>query len=62
MDDLNYLFQRQQEERVKTEAAACAQAREAHRLLAFFYEQRISHLTDGRILIAPELGSLSKPS
>jgi hypothetical protein len=56
MDDLNYLFQRQQQERVRATAAACDEARYAHQQLAEFYEKRISELTEGRIGIAAPRG------
>ena len=52
MDDLNFLFQRQQQERARADRASCDQAREAHRQLAEFYEGRIRELTEGRIVIA----------
>jgi chemotaxis regulatin CheY-phosphate phosphatase CheZ len=52
MDDLNYLFHRQQQERVRAIDAACDDARRAHQQLAEFYEKRISDLTEGRINIA----------
>ena len=52
MDDLNYLFQRQQEERIRADLSSCAEARQAHAQLAHFYEQRIKRCTDGRIEIA----------
>jgi hypothetical protein len=52
MDDLNYLFHRQQQERVRATHAACDQARSAHQQLAEFYEKRISDLTAGRVDIA----------
>lgn len=52
MDDLNYLFRRQQEERARADCSACAQAREAHAQLAQFYEERIRERTEGRIRIA----------
>jgi hypothetical protein len=51
MDDLNYLFQRQQQERARADFASCEQAREAHDQLARFYEERITRVTDGRIRI-----------
>jgi hypothetical protein len=49
MDDLNYLFHRQQQERARALGASCTEAREAHCQLAEFYEQRIADLTQGRI-------------
>ena len=55
MDDLNYLFQRQQQERARADRASCEQAREAHDELARFYEERITRVTEGRINIQPEL-------
>jgi len=54
MDDLNYLFHRQQQERSRASAASCTEAREAHETLALFYERRIGHLTHGRIRIGGE--------
>ena len=54
MDDLNYLFERQQQERARADGASCPEAREAHQQLATFYEERIAVLTDGRIKIAPK--------
>ena len=59
MDDLNYLFQRQQQERIRADEAASDEAREAHLQLAGFYEERISGLTDGRIRIDPYGGRAS---
>jgi hypothetical protein len=53
MEDLNYLFHRQQQERSRAAAASCAEAREAHGSLAEFYENRIRDLTHGRITIVP---------
>ena len=55
MEDLNYLFQRQQLERSRAAAASCPESREAHGKLAEFYENRIRDLTHGRIRIAPAL-------
>ena len=55
MDDLNYLFQRQQQERARADRASCVQAREAHDELARFYEERITRMTEGRINIQAEL-------
>jgi hypothetical protein len=52
MDDLNYLFRRQQEERARADCSGCAEAREAHAQLAQFYEERIRHRTEGRVVIA----------
>jgi hypothetical protein len=52
MDDLNYLFQRQQEERGRADRSNCAEARQAHEQLAHFYEERISRRTDGRVIIS----------
>ena len=51
MDDLNYLFHRQQQERARADTASCPEARRAHENLATFYEQRIRDLTEGRIMI-----------
>ena len=51
MDDLNYLFHRQQEERARADRSACAEARLAHEELAFFYEEQIRRRTEGRIHI-----------
>lgn len=51
MDDLNYLFQRQQQERARAERASCEEARDAHDQLARFYEERITRVTEGRINI-----------
>ena len=42
--DLNYLFHRQQVERIRAEAAANEAAREAHAEMAKKYEERISQL------------------
>lgn len=53
MEDLNYLFQRQQQERAKADEASNPQAEDAHRQLSEFYEKRIRELTEGRIDIAP---------
>jgi len=55
MEDLNYLFQRQQQERSRAAAASCPESREAHGKLAEFYENRIRDLTHGRIRIVPAL-------
>jgi len=55
MDDLNYLFHRQQEERSRAQTSSCAEAREAHEKLAQFYEGRIRDLTAGRVSIAPRI-------
>jgi len=49
MDDLNYLFHRQQQERVLAEKASCTESAAAHRQMASFYEQRIAVLTEGRV-------------
>jgi hypothetical protein len=51
MDDLNYLFHRQQEERGRADRAVCPQAHDAHSQLAAFYETRIFKVTEGRIPI-----------
>ena len=53
MDDLNYLFHRQQQERARADSATSPEADRAHRELAAFYEQRIAELTAGRIQIIP---------
>ena len=55
MEDLNYLFQRQQQERSRAAAASCPESREAHVRLAQFYENRIRELTEGRIIIDPAM-------
>ena len=47
--DLNYLFQRQQIERLRARDAACAEARQAHLQLAALYEAEIETLTNGRV-------------
>jgi hypothetical protein len=62
MDDLNFLFQRQQQERARADCASCPEAREAHRQLAEFYESRIRALTEGRIVIAPETAAMGLSS
>lgn len=49
MEDLNYLFHRQLEERSR----ACPKAREAHETLAEFCEKRILNLTCGQIKLPP---------
>jgi hypothetical protein len=61
MDDLNYLFHRQQQERARADRAPCGQARAAHEHMAEFYEQRIRHLTSGRIDMVSTL-SRSSPT
>ena len=43
--DLNYLFHRQQVERIRSEAARSEEARTAHEELAKRYEERIEALT-----------------
>lgn len=53
MDDLNYLFFRQQQERVLAARITSDEARQAHRELARIYESRIRELTNGRIDIRP---------
>lgn len=53
MDDLNYLFKRQQQERSNAERALSDDARRAHAELAGFYENRIHRLTQGRIGFSP---------
>ena len=45
--DLNYLFSRQQVERVRAEAADCEEARIAHAQLARCYETQINEATSG---------------
>jgi hypothetical protein len=47
--DLNYLFYRQQVERLTAEAASSDAARKIHGELAREYENQINRLTDGRI-------------
>lgn len=51
MDDLNYLFKRQQQERTSSARARSVPAKQAHEGLARLYEQRICELTEGRIVI-----------
>jgi hypothetical protein len=55
MEDLNYLFRRQQEERSRAERASCAEARDTHERLAELYEDRIRDLTSGQTRIFPLL-------
>jgi hypothetical protein len=55
VEDLNYLFYRQQVERSGAEGASCPIARDAHQRLAEFFENRIYDLTCGRIKISPQL-------
>lgn len=43
--DLNYLFHRQQVERIRSETAKSEEARTAHEELARRYEERIEALT-----------------
>lgn len=47
MDDLNYLFHRQQVERTRADAAESDEARAAHEELAHRYEAQINQATDG---------------
>lgn len=54
MEDINYLFHRQQEERSRADTS-CPEARVAHEKLAQFYEHRIRSLTCGRVNISPQL-------
>jgi hypothetical protein len=49
MDDLNYLFHRQQVERSRADVASSEEARQAHLVLASRYEQQIEELSGGRI-------------
>jgi hypothetical protein len=49
VDDLNYIFQRQQQERQRAQAASCDEARKAHERLAEMYEDRIRELTSRRM-------------
>ncbi len=51
VDDLNYIFQRQQQERQRAEMASCAEARKAHQRLAEMYEDRIRELTSRRMAV-----------
>ncbi|WP_205481459.1 hypothetical protein [Sphingomonas arenae] len=51
MTDLNYLFQRQQQERSSIAAATHPNARAAHERLAALYEGEIRRITSGRINI-----------
>jgi hypothetical protein len=55
MEDLNYLFRRQQEERSRAEDASCPRARDTHERLAELYEDRIRDLTAGQTNIFPLL-------
>ena len=48
--DLNYLFYRQQVERIRAEEARCREARDAHAQLACLYEAAIERVTGGKIL------------
>ena len=41
MEDLNFLYLRQQQERSRAEDASCPRSREAHERLAECYESRI---------------------
>jgi hypothetical protein len=54
VDDLNYIFHRQQQERERALAASSDEAREAHERLADMYENRIRELTSRRLVSAPE--------
>ena len=47
MNDLNYLFHRQQVERTRADAADSDEARAAHEGLARCYEAQINQSTDG---------------
>jgi hypothetical protein len=55
VEDLNYLFYRQQVERSRAAGASCPIARDAHERLGEFFENRIYDLTCGRIMISPRL-------
>jgi len=55
VNDLNYLFRRQQQERSLASNAASSAARTAHERLSAMYEDEIRRLTDERIRIAPPL-------
>ena len=48
--DINYLFQRQQVERSRANAAASDAVRRIHEQLAGEYERQIEQFTEGRIL------------
>ena len=65
MEDLNYLFHRQQVERTRAEAASSSEARLAHEHLACRYETQICEATEGRIRFdcdkAPEAKPASAP-
>ena len=50
--DLNYLLRRQQEERIRADAATCDQSRAAHEGLAVQFEGEIRRRTDGRLDLA----------
>ena len=54
--DLNYLLHRQQEEKMRAEAASCAQSRDSHQELAERYADRIRNATNGRVDIVPGYG------
>ena len=56
--DLNYLFQRQQIERSRAQAAVSEAARKAHEALAREYEDRIEALTASGFHVAPTDGAL----
>ena len=47
--DLNYLFHRQQVERVKANSADSEAARKAHEELAELYEDEIRRTSDGKV-------------
>ena len=47
MEDLNYLFHRQQVERTRADAAENDEARAAHEGLARRYEAQINQVTEG---------------
>lgn len=51
--DLNYLLRRQQEERVRAEAATSNSSRLAHEALAVQFENEIRRQTGGRLDIPP---------
>lgn len=52
--DLNYLFHRQQVERVRAETAPSEAAREAHEELARKYEEEIEAQTGSAFRLAPK--------
>lgn len=53
MDDLNYLFHRQQVERSRAETAESEEARVRHEQLARCYEVQIDQATSEEFKIAP---------